>query len=248
MNGYQEQLFYALTKDRENQVKESNFISQIESQQRDFEQDLAPAHFIYELLKNADEVQATSARFVLDPTSLIFAYNGKCGFSISDVHTESQDIINKKIGSINFLTLAEHFQKSPSSLGKFGFRSVFAYTSTPQIYDPYYRFQIDNYIVPHWLEKDHPNRKVRETLISLPLDCLPRFDLNASHEILVKLQSLSYPLLFLSHLTELRYQWIGGSGLYKKNILYQSSFGQTSLRIEKICLTHKMNSKEEAVK
>ena len=34
------------------------------------------AHFIYELLQNADDAQATYARFVLEPTRLIFAHNG----------------------------------------------------------------------------------------------------------------------------------------------------------------------------
>ncbi len=240
MNENQAQLFQALTKAREIQLKESNFKSQIEFQ-KNFEHDLAKAHFIHELLKNADEAQATSAHFVLKPTHLLFRHNGKSGFSISDVNTESQDIAHKKIGSINSLTLPEHFQKSPSSIGKFGFRSVFAYTSTPKIYDPSFRFQIDNYIVPHWLENDHPNRKAQETLISLDFEDLSRFGLNASQEILAQLQSLFYSFLFFSHLTQLDYQWLGGNGFYQKEILSHSSLEGSSLRVEKLCLTHKID-------
>lgn len=34
------------------------------------------AHFIYELLQNADDAGASSARFILEPDRLIFAHNG----------------------------------------------------------------------------------------------------------------------------------------------------------------------------
>lgn len=34
------------------------------------------AHFIYELLQNADDAKATRARFVLEKDRLIFAHNG----------------------------------------------------------------------------------------------------------------------------------------------------------------------------
>lgn len=237
MNEHQEQLFDALTKNREEKVKNSSFLSQIKNQ-KNFERDLAPAHFVYELLKNADEAQATSARFVLKPIHLIFAHNGH-GFSISDVAKESQGHVLE--GSINSLTSPELFQKRQDTIGKFGFRSIFAYTSTPQIYDPHFCFQIENYIVPHPLEKDHPSRKAGETLIAFPLDCLPRTDLNSSHEILAKLQALSYPLLFLSHLKEITCQWSNGSSLYKKEILDQYPFKKISLVAEKVCLTQTVN-------
>ena len=124
---------------------------------------------------------------------MVFAHNGH-GFSISDVTKESQGYDQE--GLINRLTLPEHFKKGQSTMGKFGFRSIFAYTSVPQIYDPHFCFQIDNYIVPHSLDKDHPDRKMEETLMSFLLDHIPRFDLNPSHEILTKLQSLPIPFCF----------------------------------------------------
>ena len=34
------------------------------------------AHFIYELLQNADDAHATTARFILEHNRLIFAHNG----------------------------------------------------------------------------------------------------------------------------------------------------------------------------
>lgn len=39
------------------------------------------AHFIYELLQNADDAGATSARFILEKGRLIFAHNGTRNFS-----------------------------------------------------------------------------------------------------------------------------------------------------------------------
>lgn len=38
------------------------------------------AHFIYELLQNADDAKATSARFILEPNRLIFTHNGTLPF------------------------------------------------------------------------------------------------------------------------------------------------------------------------
>lgn len=35
------------------------------------------AHFIYELLQNADDARATKARFILEENRLIFAHNGR---------------------------------------------------------------------------------------------------------------------------------------------------------------------------
>ncbi|MFD2446586.1 hypothetical protein ACFSO7_21845 [Bacillus sp. CGMCC 1.16607] len=42
------------------------------------------AHFIYELLQNADDAKATTARFVLDRDKLIFAHNGTRRFTVSN--------------------------------------------------------------------------------------------------------------------------------------------------------------------
>ena len=38
------------------------------------------AHFIYELLQNADDACATNARFILEENRLIFAHNGTSAF------------------------------------------------------------------------------------------------------------------------------------------------------------------------
>ena len=43
------------------------------------------AHFIYELLQNAESCLATQAQFTLDDTSVSFQHNGQRAFSEDDV-------------------------------------------------------------------------------------------------------------------------------------------------------------------
>lgn len=62
------------------------------------------AHFIYELLQNADDAKATSARFELFKDRLIFAHNGTRRFTVSNPATEAQDLENGLLGDINAIT------------------------------------------------------------------------------------------------------------------------------------------------
>ena len=57
------------------------------------------AHFVYELLQNADDANANSARFVLYNDRLIFAHNGTRRFSI----------LNCEINGYIFLKFLEHW-------------------------------------------------------------------------------------------------------------------------------------------
>lgn len=49
------------------------------------------AHFIYELLQNADDACATNARFILEENRLIFAHNGTRHFSVSNYCSRCTD-------------------------------------------------------------------------------------------------------------------------------------------------------------
>ena len=158
------------------------------------------AHFIYELLQNADDALATSARFILEPSRLIFAHNGKRLFSVSNPANEAEDTVNGCLGDINAITSIANSNKTrESSIGKFGvgFKAVFQYTSTPHIYDPNFRFKIERFIVPVELEDDFPERKDYETLFVFPFDHKKNSVNEAFDDISEKLISLSYPLLFL---------------------------------------------------
>ena len=49
------------------------------------------AHFVLELLQNADDAGATKARFVLSGKQLVFAHNGTRYFTVSNPSTEEAD-------------------------------------------------------------------------------------------------------------------------------------------------------------
>ena len=131
------------------------------------------AHFIYELLQNADDAKATSARFELFSDKLVFSHNGTRRFSVSNPATEEQDLMNGTLGDINAITAVGGSNKTDeATIGKFGvgFKAVFQYTATPHIYDPNVFFKIERFIVPIRLEADYPGRRSEETLFVFPFD------------------------------------------------------------------------------
>ena len=78
------------------------------------------AHFVYELLQNADDALATTARFILEKNRLIFAHNGKRHFSVTNPAQEDADSENKTLGDINSIASIANSNKKGASIGKFG--------------------------------------------------------------------------------------------------------------------------------
>jgi len=189
------------------------------------------AHFIYELLQNADDAGATMARFVLEPKRLIFVHNGTRHFSVSNPTTEDEDATNGVLGDINAITSIANSNKTEASIGKFGvgFKAVFQYTSTPHIYDPNFRFKIDRFIVPTLLDDDDfSGRQKDETLFIFPFDHDKRSPQEAYDDISEKLRSLDYPLLFLSSLNDIEFEISGVLGLYGKTVEDKRDFYGTT--------------------
>lgn len=203
------------------------------------------AHFIYELLQNADDAGATSARFILEPDRLIFAHNGTRHFSVTDPAREDEDSAVGKPGDINSITSIANSNKTEASIGKFGvgFKAVFQYTSTPHIYDPNVHFRIDRFIVPTFIEEDFKGRRADETLFVFPFDHAERGQKEAYSDIAEKLRSLSYPLLFLSSLRDIDFEFEDVIGLYGKSIPETRHIGDS--KAEFITLTQ--NSGEDIV-
>ncbi|MBR5041092.1 MAG: AAA family ATPase [Clostridiales bacterium] len=195
------------------------------------------AHFIYELLQNADDALATNARFRLEKDRLIFAHNGKRLFSISNPDMEDEDSKHKQLGDINAITSIANSSKKGASIGKFGvgFKAVFQYTATPHIYDPQFHFKIERFIVPVELESDFPGRKGDETLFVFPFDHYERGKEESYNDISEKLRNLSYPLLFLSNLKNIEFEFDNTLGLYSKKVLETRTVGET--KAEHIVLT-----------
>lgn len=230
----QYELFNSLRKDREENARVLEKTSMKGVKRSLTEKYSEQAHFIYELLQNADDVKATKVRFVLNNDGLIFAHNGTIHFSISDPAIEKEDMESGKLGHINSITSIGSTTKFESQIGKFGvgFKSVFLYTNTPHVYDPPFMFKIERFIVPILLERDHPARIDDETLFYF------KFDLNNAEkkpdivykEIDKKLQNLDNPLLFLRHLEKIEWNNTEGNfGAYLKQVESNNNYGIVSL-------------------
>ncbi|WP_224958713.1 sacsin N-terminal ATP-binding-like domain-containing protein [Geomonas subterranea] len=95
------------------------------------------AHFIYELLQNAEDAKAKKAVFSLSKNGLELRHDGKRTFTEADI--EAITDVSKSGKPDNGETI-----------GKFGigFKSVFKYTETPHIYSGQYSFKITNFVYP----------------------------------------------------------------------------------------------------
>ena len=157
-----------------------------------------PAHFIYELLQNADDANANEVNIILKPDRLIFKHNGTRHFNITEKGVKPQGDINAITG-IGFSNKKNDLS-TENKIGKFGlgFKSVLQYTDTPEIYDDVFKFKIENMIVPTLLEYDYPDREDGETLFVLPFK--PDKTEQCFREIKERLETLENPLLFLNNL------------------------------------------------
>jgi hypothetical protein len=178
------------------------------------------AHFIYELLQNADDAGATSASFRLEEDGLYFQHNGTIHFTISDPSREEEDTNKGRLGHINAITSIANSNKNEASIGKFGvgFKAVFQYTQTPHIYDPKIRFKIERFIVPELLKEDLASRRRDDTVFFFPFDHKVKSAEEAYDDISVKLEALEFPVLFLSSLESVEFRAGGSIGKYHKRV------------------------------
>lgn len=95
------------------------------------------AHFIYELLQNAEDAGATEVYFELTPHQCNFEHNGSKHFDCDDIDS---------ITGVNSSSKKDEIDK----IGKFGvgFKAVFAYTTTPIIYSRDFSFRIEERFLP----------------------------------------------------------------------------------------------------
>jgi Superfamily I DNA and RNA helicases and helicase subunits len=207
------------------------------------------AHFIYELLQNADDAKATRANFRLMSNGLYFTHNGTIHFTISrpdtleDKKIEEKDKNDGKLGHINSITSIGNSAKEiqSSTIGKFGvgFKAVFQYTETPHIYDSNFRFKINRFIVPQLLDSDLEDRKSNETIFYFPFDKNDVPKEKAYEDIIEKFQKIVYPTLFLSNLKEVCWKAENESGNYLKEIIKTKQSG--NIYCEKIELSQQID-------
>lgn len=200
------------------------------------------AHFIYELLQNADDVGAREAFFELKRDELVFYHNGNKHFSVSNPYSEEEDKINGRLGDINAIcSVGQSNKGNDATIGKFGvgFKAVFQYTATPRIYDRDFQFKIERLFVPRLIQDDEQIHKdKRYTYFVFPFDkkeVTPNF---AFSDISKKLESLTYPLLFLNNLNAIMCEYNGKSVIYDKKIEKTKVFGDTVAELVTMSVTN----------
>lgn len=163
------------------------------------------AHFVYELLQNADDARATEISFVLSGDGLLVEHNGK---PFDEVDVRAISYFGKGKTEV---TAIGHFG--------LGFKSVFAYTASPRIHSTDDDFELVDLYTLRLIDRPHDLPKGR-TRFELPFDHVQRRPVyieasklkraeRARSEISSKLKALGgATLLFTRTLREI--QWSDG--------------------------------------
>lgn len=178
------------------------------------------AHFIYELLQNADDAGASKAEVILEADKLIFKHNGNVRFTISDPSLPAEEARSKGMyGHINSITALGFSTKNKETgegnkIGKFGvgFKAIFQYTETPLIYDYNIDFRLDKYIIPS-LITDKKYSEKGKTVFVFPFNHPQVSAIKCYKDISTKLKSLEHPTLFLHNLKKITWDISGEKGL-----------------------------------
>lgn len=152
------------------------------------------AHFIYELMQNAEDAEAAVVEFMIKDDKLIFRHNGKKLFD--DVDIDGITNIGKSAKKNNYV-----------QAGKFGigFKSVYAFTETPSIYCDSVNFKIEKLLLPT-LIGPLDGREKGWTEFHFPFDSEKITAENAKHKIkqgLLEIESTT--LLFLHNINTINY-------------------------------------------
>lgn len=232
MTEQEQQWFNALTKDRAESADMLEKPSMRGVRRSVVDKYTDQAHFIYELLQNADDVKAKTATFRLDKSGLYFIHNSSVHFTVSDPQNEEADTKNGTLGHMNAITSIANSNKTEASIGKFGvgFKAVFQYTQTPQIYDPEIQFKIERFIVPHMLDGDLDWRQFSETVFFFPFDHKEKKPQESHDEILEKLKALEFPVLFLSSLESVSFEAEKVTGKYTKEVTRKIKRGDITVQ------------------
>ena len=182
-------------------------------------------HFVFELLQNAEDAGATSVRFDLHRDRLEVRHDGR-PFNERDV---------RGVCGVGEGTKADDL----TQIGKFGigFKSVYAYTSCPEIHSGEEHFRIEYYVRPYPARVTHMTQPgdTWTTLFVLPfLHRSKTFD-----EIASRLQRLrGQTLLFLRHISSIEWSIeAGASGSYLRNATTLDRCSRVRL-IERSCGEH----------
>lgn len=173
-------------------------------------QELYPdrAHFLFELLQNAEDAGAAEVAFDLRPDKLVFEHDGNA--------FDEQDVW----GITDIGMSSKHDQED--KVGRFGvgFKAVFAYSETPHIWSPTFCFKITDLILPTKLPSR--NDLGKRTRFEFPFNNPKKSPEDAFQEVEAGIRSLAETtLLFLSSLKTIH--WQIGDDVRGKVLLTQHS-------------------------
>ena len=152
------------------------------------------AHFVFELLQNAEDANATMVKFELDDGFLSFKHDGTRDFNEDDVYSITNVGDSKKGQETN-------------KIGKFGvgFKSVFAYTTSPKIYSKTISFEIKHLFIPSLINPE-PIKDGYTTIFNFPFDREDKPKADAFSEIKALFDELSdNVLLFLTNIKTIKW-------------------------------------------
>lgn len=157
-------------------------------------------HFVFELLQNAEDAGATRILFSLFDDRLEVTHNGRL-FNERDV---------RGVCGVGEGTKTEDL----TQIGKFGigFKSVYAYTATPEVHSGGEGFRIENYVRPYAVTSK-PAGNSWTTLFVFPFNTAEISPETACKEIGARLRNLSArTLLFLRRINEIEYRLPNSTG------------------------------------
>lgn len=175
-------------------------------------------HFIFELLQNAEDAGATKILFELFEDRLEVKHDGR----------EFNELDVRGVCGVGEGTKAEDL----TQIGKFGigFKSVYAYTSAPEVHSGVEHFYIKNYVRPHKAAAKSPGDSWT-TLFVFVFDAPNLEPQSGMHEIAERLRNLSArTLLFLREIKEIEYKLPGKKGgVYLREVVSRDQAKQITV-------------------
>lgn len=156
-------------------------------------EDLYPdkAHFIYELLQNAEDANAQTVSFSLSRDQLTCSHNGR-PFNDQDISAITD--------------IGESSKKDDdNSIGRFGigFKAVFVYTESPRVKSGNFDFTIERFVVPTFR---NPSNHDAFTVFEFPFNSKKKTPQESYKEIGLALRQLSgSALLFLRNIRKVEW-------------------------------------------
>lgn len=191
------------------------------------------AHFIYELLQNAEDAQATRVKFVLQFEGLFFQHNGKKQFSETDIKSITGIGNSPKKGDVR-------------KIGEFGvgFKAVFSYTSSPRVYSGRWAFEINDLVCPKKIDQipEISQSRSKATYFQFPFNHLQKNNFTAFNEIRNTIKNLpENTILFLQNIQEILWEIEGDNtqkGYIKREELQKPNCYEIKKKTDNILKTY----------